>query len=633
MAPFSNQTERTPGTTESNDKLFDLRESFDRPFSRILMSWLHTPIEKALRLDQMNDFYNQITAEIGDKTFFQTCLEVLRVSYSLPDEDLARIPAEGPVVVVANHPFGGIEGIMAGDIIARARPDTKIFGNYLLQHIPYLRQDVIPVDVFDSRDAKRMNFRSSKQAIQWLRAGHVLITFPAGEVAHFQWGKYGVADSAWNPNIAALIRITKSAATPLHFPGKNSLIFHLMGLVHPLLRTALIPRELGNKVGRRFQAYIGQSIPWRRLEKFGSDKEIIAYLRLKNDVLGNRAATDAQRYHPRRFLRKSQPAPHQPVIPPVDQELLKREIEALPQEARLIATEDYAVYLAKAEQIPNMLREIGRLREITFRDVQEGTGNPLDLDNFDQYYLHLFLWNLPHAELAGAYRLGLSDQILAKHGLKGLYTSTLFRFKRPFLEELDTVLELGRSFISSKYQREYHCLALLWKGIGQFIIHNPQYRVLLGPVSISHDYQAISKNLIIQYLRQTKLDSNMARYVKPRKRCWMGKVRALDTNSLRSFLKNMDNVSLLISEIEKDGKGVPVLLRHYLKLNATILCFNLDKKFSNVIDGLMLVDLTKTDPRLLRRFMGEEGLIEFARHHGLPLETQAAYDHDSDPDI
>jgi putative hemolysin len=623
MAEPSSHPDRTARGAETRDKLFDLRESFEKPFPRRLMSWLHAPIEKALRLDYMNDLYQQVTADIGEKTFFQSCLQVLRVSYSLPEEDLARIPAQGPLVVVANHPFGGIEGIMAGEIVSRMRPDTKIFGNYLLQQIPYLRQDVIPVDVFGGREARRMNFRSSKEAIQWLRAGHVLITFPAGEVAHFQWGQYGVADSAWNPNIAALIRLTQSAAIPMYFPGKNSVTFHLMGLVHPLLRTALIPRELGNKVGRRFQVYIGKPIPWRRLQKFDDDRDMIGYLRLKNDVLRNRAEADARRYHPRRFLRVAQPGRQEPVIPPVDSDLLRREVEALPPEARLTATDDYAVYLARADQIPHMLREIGRLRELTFRDVQEGTGKALDLDEFDQYYLHLFLWNRPQSELAGAYRLGLSDQILAQRGLKGLYTSTLFRFKRRFLEELDTVLELGRSFISSKYQREYHCLALLWKGIGQFIIRNPRYRVLLGPVSISHDYQAISKNLIIQYLRQTKLDSHMARYVKPRKRCWMGKVRTFDTQSLRSFLQNVDDVSLLISEIEKDGKGVPILLRHYLKLNATILCFNLDKKFSNVVDGLMLVDLAKTDPRLLRRFMGEEGYLVFARHHGLAFEPPA----------
>ena len=604
-----------------HDKLFDLRESFDQSIMRRLMSWLHAPIEKALRLDYMNDLYQQIAADVGEKTFFQSCLQVLRVSYSLPEEDLARIPATGPVIVVANHPFGGIEGIMAGEIVSRVRPDTKIFGNYLLQQIPFLHQDVIPVDVFGGRDAPRMNFRSSKEAIKWLRAGHVLITFPAGEVAHLQWGQCGVADSAWNPHIAALVRLTQSAAIPMYFPGKNSASFHLMGLVHPLLRTALIPRELGNKVGRRFQVYIGKSIPWRRLQKFTNDREMIAFLRLKNDVLLNRSAVDAQRYHPRRFLRAGLPRRQEEIIPPVEKALLCQELDQLPKEAKLVATDDYAVYLARADQIPNMLREIGRLREITFRDVQEGTGKPLDLDGFDQYYQHLFLWNTSQNELAGAYRLGLSDKILAQYGLKGLYTSTLFRFKRRFLEELATVLELGRSFISSKYQREYHCLALLWKGIGQFIIRNPRYRVLLGPVSISHDYQAISKNLIIQYLRQTKLDSNMARYVKPRKRCWMGKVRTFDTQSLRSFLQNVDDVSLLISEIEKDGKGVPVLLRHYLKLNATILCFNLDKKFSNVIDGLMLVDLTKTDPRLLRRFMGEDGYAVFAKHHGLGVES------------
>jgi putative hemolysin len=268
-----------------------------------------------------------------------------------------------------------------------------------------------------------------------------------------------------------------------------------------------------------------------------------------------------------------------------------------------------------------MLREIGRLREITFREVREGTGQALDLDEFDQHYLHLFLWNKPAAELAGAYRLGLTDVILRQFGPEGLYTSTLFRFKPGFLEQLQDAIELGRSFIASKYQKEYSCLSLLWKGIGQFIVRNPRYKILFGPVSISDDYQALSKRLIVQFLRQNKLDAELFRYVRPRKpyRCW-----PIKTAALRQLPRDADDISLLISEIEKDGKGIPILLRHYLRLNASFSCFNVDAKFSNVVDGLMRVDLMKTDHRLMRHFMTEPGFQAFARHHGLALAKDEA---------
>ncbi|MBU4201179.1 MAG: lysophospholipid acyltransferase family protein [Verrucomicrobia bacterium] len=597
-------------------KLFDLKKSATHPLHRGLMALLASPLENNLMLSRINEVYAKIARDPAQTHFFTKCLEHFNIRYAISEADLRKIPAHGPLVTVGNHPFGGLEGIVLGGIMARVRPDVKILGNYLLQRLVEIRDQVIPVDVFGNPKARLTNARALKEAIQWVEKGGALVTFPAGEVSHLQWSQGEVTDSSWTPHIGGIIRHARSMVLPVYFPGKNSLFFQVMGLLHPLLRTALLPRELTNKSTQTIDVYVGKPIPWKTLAEFGSDEEIIRNLRANTYFLQNRAQRTRQRFS---FIGARQTA-QEPIIPAVPANQLLTDIRRLPAEDRLVETEDFSVFIAPVERIPNILREIGRLRETTFRDVREGTGKALDLDEFDPHYLHLFLWNNPAAELAGAYRLGLTDVILKQFGKKGLYTSTLFHFKTGFLTQLENAIELGRSFIVSKYQKEYSCLSLLWKGVGQFIIRHPRHKILFGPVSISNDYHIISKRLIVQFLRQNKLDEELSRYVRPRVPYRFGRVKTADVRSLRSHLRDIDDVSLLISEIEKDGKGIPILLRHYLRLNASFSCFNVDRKFSNVVDGLMRVDLTKTDPRLMRRFMGDEGFQAFARYQGMVLE-------------
>jgi len=595
-------------------KLIDLKSSAQHPVQKWLLTVLQHPLEKTLSIKAVNDAYKKLPFFLGHDNIFHNCLDCLQVHYSISDHDIRKIPTQGPLVVVANHPFGGLEGVILGDIMVRARPDVRVFGNYLLQHMAELREWIIPVDPFGNRNASLANAKAIKSAIKWVAEGGTLVTFPAGEVAHFNWGK--ITDPKWSPHVGAIIRHARADVLPVYFPGANSLLFQIAGLFHPRLRTVLLPHELVNKSSQAINVYIGKVIPWKKLEDIPGNDAVTDYLRSSTFFLQNRTRTQKRRLSSIVFSRMAAPR-QQPVAPPAESAVLKREIENLSADQCLVQSGDFAVYIAQAGQIPNLLNEIGRLRELTFREVREGTGQPVDLDRFDGYYLHLCLWNRAKSELVGAYRFGLADRILRERGVQGLYTTTLFKFKRPLLARLEHAVEMGRSFIRSEYQKEYNCLSLLWRGVGQLMVRNPKYHILFGPVSISQDYHSLSKNLIVQFLRQAKFHPELSRYVKARAPYRAIRKALAARRTVAKLVDNIDDVSLLISEIEKDGKGVPILLKHYLRLNAQILSFNVDRQFSNVVDSLILVDLTRSDPKLLKRFMGSEGFKIFARNHGI----------------
>jgi putative hemolysin len=292
---------------------------------------------------------------------------------------------------------------------------------------------------------------------------------------------------------------------------------------------------------------------------------------------------------------------------------VEREVAALPADQLLVDGDDEVVYIADAEQIPAALHEIGRLREITFRAVGEGTGRAVDLDEFDARYRHLFIWSRARREIDGAYRIGATDDCLARAGLGGLSTSTLFEFKPRLFDMMGPALEMGRSFIRPEQQRSYGGLMLLWKGIGRYVVREPRYATLFGPVSISADYQSASQQLIVAFLEQNRYVHEWSRWVRPRVPCRRGAAREL--RSGLAALRDLDDVSAFIAEIEADQKGVPILLKQYLRLGGRLLGFNVDPEFSSVLDVLIMVDLRRTEPKILARYMGREGAESFLRGH------------------
>ena len=304
------------------------------------------------------------------------------------------------------------------------------------------------------------------------------------------------------------------------------------------------------------------------------------------------------------------------VIDEVSTAELKGEVDALPATQRLVDSGCFHVYWARAGQIPRVLQEIGRLRELTFRAVGEGSGKASDIDVFDTYYLHMFVWD-EHANLiVGAYRLGLVDEILAQHGKRGLYTCSLFKYRSRMLDMLNPAIELGRSFVRAEYQRSFAPMRLLWCGIARVIERSPQYAVLFGPVSISNSYSPASRQLMVDYLSTHTAETRLRSQVKPR-RPFRHERSDVASNSEASFPASFDELSRMIAQIEPDHKGVPVLLRQYLRLGGRILAFNLDRKFGNVLDGLIMVDVRQIEPTMLARYMGKSGTMRFRAYHAL----------------
>lgn len=588
-------------------KFIDLQNTIHHPVARMLTSVFQKPLERVLALDRLNALYEILQQRMEtahhETSVFDTVLDILDVQYEAEDHTLEKISSRGPLVVVSNHPFGAIEGVITGSLLLKTGANIRILGNYLLNRVVGIRDYIIAVDPFERHGRPATNLKGLKQCLGWLKKGNALITFPAGEVASYRPGKWRVVEPAWASHIGALVRHSKATVLPIYFPGRNSNFFMLMGLLHPRLRTAMLIRELIKKTGQRLTVHIGKPVSWQYLRRYSTDEEITECLRLKSEILKIR-----DQKH--RFITKglnlrgpSEPS-LQPLIDPIPISLLKKEISHLPKGQQLFKRGDFSVYIANSAQIPHLMNEIGRLREFTYREVREGTGRSLDLDRFDAYYLHLFLWNQATSELIGAYRMGLVDQILKARGQKGLYTNALFRFAPGFMDHLDGAIEFGRSFVRPEYQRKFNSLILIWRGIGEFIRRNPRYRILFGPVSISNDYHALSKTLLVKFLKENKFNFGLSSFVSARNPFRAPWIYHFDDTFMQADIRDVEDISFLISEIEKDGKGVPVLLKHYLKLSGKLLSFNVDKAFSGVVDGLLYVDLRETDPKILNRFIG-----------------------------
>ncbi len=587
---------------------FRLDASLPVPLPGIGAKPIRLGIEKLLGLDDMAQAYASLSPSDAPEDFTGKIARHFNISHKIIHGGLSQIPECGPVVVLANHPFGGIEGVLLLSLLLKRRKDVRVMANSVLKRIPELSSSFIGVNPYATKNAVRQNFSAMREALCWLKSQGLLLVFPAGDVAALQFRNMRIAEGKWDAGIIRLARLGSASIVPLFVAGRNSLYFNLLGKIHPRIRTLLLPREFLNKSGRQIGLSIGSALSPARLRRIGDDDETARYLRLKTSMLasaGNPARTDDNA-----VSRIS----HIPISEPRPANILCDEIAALPQEHKLAASRDMAVYYARAAQIPALLHQIGIEREIAFRASGEGTGKTRDLDPYDAYYLHLFIWNHHEKELVGAYRLGLGDEIMRSHGRKGFYSHSLFRFKDALVKTLNPAIELGRSFICTKYQKNPASMMLLWKGIGAFLTRHPRYTTLFGPVSISNEYSALSRQLMVECFRANNNDDPLLKHIKPRNR-YQPRLKAAWRKSDLVGLGSIEGISELVSSIENDGKGVPVLIRHYVKFGGRMLAFNVDNDFSSCIDALIVVDLPNASRHILKRYMGREGAENFLAYH------------------
>ena len=548
-------------------------------------------LKRLLKLEYLDQFCDETREAAVGLSFLGEALKGLKIRVDISPQDVARIPKKGPVVAVANHPFGIAEGIALVWLLTQHRPDFRVLANDMLGALPDVRPFLIMVNPFGGEPAQRANRRGLRESLQWLEKGGMLLIFPAGEVSHLHFRHPGIHDPEWNRIAAALVKHTSAAALPCYVEGANSALFQLAGIVHPRLRTALLPRELLNKQGQVLHMRVGHPTAASKFESM-NDEQATDLLRRKTYWLAHR--------RPRTIFPPKLLHSDTPLFEAIPSKWLCSELAALPTDRLLVESGNWQVLQATRNDCPFVVREIGRLREQTFRQVGEGTCKPADLDDFDDHYQHLVLWRKDAQEIAGAYRLCGTERAAGQ-----LYTKTLYRFSPQFFEQIAPALELGRSFISVEHQRSFQPLLLLWRAIGEYVARNPRYRYLFGPVSISNSYQKASRVLMADTLLRLAGMPELASFAKPRRPFLPMRVNGLPRP------ESIEEMESWIADLEPTGAGLPVLIHQYLKMGGRFATFHVGHSFGQTLDGLIVVDLTKTDARFLERYLGKSGAENF----------------------
>lgn len=551
-------------------------------------------------LNRMNDIYSNISRYQGVE-FAQKLIEYLKIECDFLPDELGNIPADGPAILVSNHPFGAIDGIMMLAIVGKLRPDLKILTNFLLSYIPNLQEQFLPVNPFTDRPGLKSSLKGLKLAKESLAEGGILGLFPAGEVSSSGNKEKIVKDIPWQPSIIKLIRNAGVPVIPVYFHGGNSKFFHFIGKVHPMLRTVRLPHELANKHDKTISVRFGKPISVSEIAEYTSDLELGTYMYNRTYALEagipGRNSDKSQNGEPKTEYT-------QPVADPLDRRLITEELDKMASH-KLFDAAGYECYLCDSSEIPNIMQEIGRVREETFRAVGEGTNRSVDTDEYDTYYKQMFLWSKENRELVGAYRIGLGNEIYADKGIKGFYTDTLFRYKREMSYYLSHSIELGRSFVAVKYQKEALPLLFLIKGVMYTVLRYPNIRYLLGPVSISASYPLFYRSLMIYYLKNRQSLWDLKHNIRPVHPFKEEFYRVNPSDLLYGKMDSLEKFDRFIFKLSDGKYRLPTLLKRYLKINAKIIDFNVDPDFNYCVDGLIMLNLSEV-PRLEIELLSKE---------------------------
>jgi len=512
-------------------------------------------------------------------------LKFFNFKLKIDQAELSRIPVQGQVIIVANHPLGSLDGIGLLDAVLATRPDAKIVVNELLMHIERLQPFALPVDNMSNQTS-----RQQLRAIQsHLASGGALIMFPAGEVS--RWRLSGIQDGQWNSSFVRLALRYRAPIVPVLVGGRNSRFFYGLSFLIKPLSTAWLIREMFKHRNARISARIGSPISYPALAEKEKRAQVVAD-EIKTQVY---SLSDAC------ALPSSQALP---IADPESRENLEKDLK---QCQSLGTTPDgKGLFLTTQTQSPSIVREIARLREATFRPIGEGSGYERDTDQFDAHYHHLFIWSYEDREIVGAYRLGDARQLIEQAGLDGLYTHTLFHFAPTMCSYFQHGLELGRSFVQPQYQNRY-ALDYLWCGIGAYVQAHPHIRYLFGSASISSRYgnEAIAR---IAHFYQTHVN-RLSVAVTPRTP--FGVSESLEKQLMNEMPgeDSQTDLTTLQSALKAQDLTIPLLFKHYSQATSidgvSFSAFNVDPAFGDCVDAFVIADLTRLLPKKKRRYLGE----------------------------
>ncbi|MDQ6528751.1 lysophospholipid acyltransferase family protein [Flavobacterium sp. LHD-85] len=540
---------------------------------------------KVLKISTLNKIYDR-NKHLEDLDFLNGILDEMEIKFEIPEEDLKRLPKDGAYITISNHPLGGIDGILLLKLMLEREPNFKIIANFLLHRIVPMKKYIMPVNPFENHKDAKSSVIGIKETLRHLSDGKPLGIFPAGEVSTYKDGKL-VVDKPWEEGAIKLIRKAKVPVVPIYFHAKNSKLFYWLSKIDDTLRTAKLPSELLTQKDRVIKVRIGKPISVSEQNEIQSFEEYSEFLRKKTYMLANPFEKDTKLIDTASL--KIPKAPKKIVTAASESKLID-EVQALrDSDSRFLQSKNYEVFFASAKEIPNILHEIGRLREITFREVGEGTNESIDIDEYDQYYHHMFLWDDETKKIAGAYRMGLGSEIYPKYGIEGFYLTDLFRFEPELHDMMHKSIEMGRAFIVKEYQQKPMPLFLLWKGIIHTTLRHPEHKYLVGGVSISNQFSDFSKSLMIEFMKSNYYDPYIAQYIHPKK-AYKVKLKDADKDFIfdeaESDLNKFDKI---IDELEPGNLRLPVLIKKYIKQNARVVAFNVDPLFNNAIDGLMYI--------------------------------------------
>ena len=547
----------------------------------VLAQPLRILFQRLLHEHRFSDF-RQCYPHVEGFDFIDHVLEYLNCSYTVSDRAKENIPVNGRVIIIANHPIGSLDGLALLKLVHSCRPDVRIVANDLLETLQPLRSCLLSVKVINGQSLKSQIVRLENA----LANEEAVIIFPAGEVSRIR--PSGIKDGRWQKGFLKLAKRAKAPVLPIHVYGRNSWFFYAVSILAKPLSTLMLVNEVFRKRKKPLKITIGRLIP---------------YSAFSNISLRQRETVDLFRKHlyrvgsGKRGIFTTETA----IAPPERRIDLKKSVN----HGKLLGKtpDGKEIYLFKGGENPPVLREISRLREITFRTVGEGSGRRRDIDLFDHYYFHLILWSAEDLEIIGAYRFADANEVVHSKGIEGLYSHSLFHFDRHSFPFLGEGLELGRSFIQKRYWGR-RSLDYLWYGIGAFICQNPQYRYLFGPVSISNSMPEVARELLI-YFYKLYFSSNdspvlsrnpfhFSRPVSELGQSFAGNNYRQDLIHLKSLLNAM-------------GTSIPTLYKQYTELcqpgGAMFLDFNIDTNFNNCIDGLVVVDINQIKPEKKNRYI------------------------------